>query len=84
VFPQGLKDLSNVLQVFFPSLAEDENVIQYTTTNELVKGQDVIHQPHKSCRGICQPERHDQPFKKALLGFEGAVFHTSVGSIGTW
>jgi len=24
---------------------------------------------------IFQPERHDQPFKKALLGFEGSVPH---------
>jgi len=25
--PKGLKDLSNVLQVFFPTLVEDEDVI---------------------------------------------------------
>ena len=28
VLSKGLKDLSNVLQVFFPTLAEDEDVIQ--------------------------------------------------------
>ena len=37
--------------------------------------QDFVHQPHKGCRRIRQPERHDQPFKKALLVFEGNIPH---------
>ena len=37
--------------------------------------QDVIHQPHEGCGSIHQPERHDQPFEKALLGFEGSLPH---------
>lgn len=28
LFPNGLKDMSNLLQVFFPTLAEVEDVIQ--------------------------------------------------------
>ena len=34
---------------------------------------DVIHQPHQGCRSIQQPERHNQPFEKALFGFEGNI-----------
>ena len=72
MLPQGLKGLLNVLQVFLPTLVEDEDVVQIYNHKRVGKGsQDVIHQPHKSCRGICQPERHDQSLKKALLGFEG-------------
>ena len=37
--------------------------------------QDVIHQPHEGCRSIRQPERHDEPFEKAILGFEGNLPH---------
>ena len=37
--------------------------------------QDVIHQPHEGFGGIRQPERHDQPFEKALVGFEGSLPH---------
>ena len=37
--------------------------------------QDVIHQPHECCGSIRQPERHDEPFEKALLGFEGSLPH---------
>ena len=37
--------------------------------------QDVIHQPHEDCGSICQPERHDDPFEKSLLGFEGNLPH---------
>ena len=37
--------------------------------------QDVIHQPHEGFGSIRQPERHDEPFEKALLGFEGSLPH---------
>ena len=37
--------------------------------------QDVIHQPHEGCGSIRQPERHDEPLEKALLGFEGTLPH---------
>ena len=44
--------------------------------NELVKG---CKMPSislmKIARGIHQLKRHDQPFKKALLGFEGSLPH---------
>ena len=37
--------------------------------------QDVIYQPHEGCRSIRQLERHDEPFEKALLGFESILPH---------
>ena len=37
--------------------------------------QDVIHQPHEGFGSIFQSERHDEPFEKALLVFEGSVPH---------
>ena len=76
VLPQCLEDFSDVVEMLFPSLAEDKNVIQvyhYKWVSEWT--QDVVHQPHEGCRSICQSERHDEPFKKALLGFEGSLSH---------
>ena len=40
--------------------------------------QDVIHQTHEGCGSICQSERHDEPFEKALLGFEDSIPHIGV------
>ena len=37
--------------------------------------QNVVHQPHEGHGSICQSERHDEPFEKALLGFEGSLPH---------
>jgi len=60
--------------VLFPTLVEDEDVIEINNHERVGEGpQDVIHRPHKSSRGICQPIGHDQPFKKAFLGFEGSI-----------
>ena len=56
----GLKDLSNVLQVFFTTLAEDEDVIEIYNNEGVSEGsEDVIHHPHKSCSGIFQPKIHE-------------------------
>ena len=35
----------------------------------------AIHQPHEGYGSICQSERHEKPFEKALLGFEGSLPH---------
>jgi hypothetical protein len=46
---QSVEDLLNVLQVFFPSLVEDEDLIQTYNHKGIDEGpQDVIHQPHES------------------------------------
>ena len=70
VLPQCLEDLSDVMKVLFPSLAEDQNVIQvhhYEWVGEWP--QDVVHHPHEGFGSIRQPERHDMPFEKAHVGF---------------
>jgi len=43
---------------------------KHTTTNELVNGCKM-----SSIKSIHQSERHNQPFEKALLGFEGNLPH---------
>ena len=35
----------------------------------------VIHQPHEGCWSICQSKRNEDPFEKALLGFECSLPH---------
>ena len=63
--------LLNMLQVIFTNLVEDEDAIQiYNHKRVGERPQDVIHHPHNNCKGIFQPERHEQPLKKALR-FEG-------------
>ena len=64
------------MDVLFPSLVEDQDVIQvhyYKRVGEWPQG--VVHQPHEGCGSIFQPERDDEPFKTALLGFEGSLPH---------
>jgi len=49
---------------------------KYTITNELVKGCKISFiSLMKDAQGIHQPERHDQPFEKSPLGFEGSLPH---------
>ena len=68
--------LSDMVEVLFPSLVEDQNVIQVHNYKRVGEwSQDVIHQPHGGCGSIHQLERHDQPLEKALLGFEGSLPH---------
>jgi len=44
LLPKGLKDLLNVLQVLFPTLSEDENVVQINDDKRFGKGpENVIH-----------------------------------------
>jgi hypothetical protein len=57
-----------MLQVFGPSLAVNENVIEihhYKSIGEW--SQDIIHHPHESGWTICQTKGHDQSFKNSFL-----------------
>jgi hypothetical protein len=68
VLPQVVQNLLNMLQVFFPSLVVNENVIQihyYKIIGEWL--QDTIHHPHESGWSIFQTKGHEQLFKKAFL-----------------
>jgi hypothetical protein len=72
MLPQSVKNLLNMLQVFLPTLVEDEDVIQIDhnkRTSERL--QDIIHHPHESCWGIFQAKGHGQSFKKTFFGLEG-------------
>jgi hypothetical protein len=57
-----------MLQVFFPSLVVDEDVIQIHHQKIISeRSQDIIHHPHESFWGIRQTKGHDQPFKKTFF-----------------
>jgi hypothetical protein len=68
VLPQGVQNLLNMLQVFCPSLAINENVIQihhYKSIGAWLH--DIVHHPHQSGWSICQDKGHDQPFENTFL-----------------
>jgi hypothetical protein len=57
-----------MLQVFFPSIVINEDVIQiphYKIIGEWLK--DIIHHPHESGWRIFQTKENDQPFKNTFL-----------------
>jgi hypothetical protein len=63
-----------MLQVFRPTLVEDEDVIQIHHHKRIdERSQDIVHHPHESCWGIRQAKGHDQSFKKTFFGLEGSV-----------
>jgi hypothetical protein len=64
VLLQGVQNLLNMLQVFGPSLAVNENVIKihhYKSIGEW--SQVIVHHSHESGWSIFQTKGHDQPFK---------------------
>jgi hypothetical protein len=68
VMSQGVQDLLNMLQVFFPSFTLNEDVIQihhYKIIGEW--SHDIVHHPHESGWRICQTKGHGQPFKNIFL-----------------
>ena len=48
---------------------------KYATTNELVNGHKMSSISLMKVTGAFVSQRHDQPFEKALLGFEGNLPH---------
>jgi hypothetical protein len=61
-----------MLQVFLPTLVEDEDVKQ--KHHHKIIGERpsyIFHHPHEICWAICQAKGHDQPFKKTFFGLEG-------------
>jgi hypothetical protein len=68
VLLQGVQNLLNMLQVFFPSLVLNEDLIQINHYKSIGEwSHDIIHYPHESGLIICQTKGHDQPFKKTFL-----------------
>jgi hypothetical protein len=52
-----------MLQVFYPLLIEDEDVIQIHHQKIIgERPQDIVHHPHEIFWGIFQAKGHDQPF----------------------
>jgi hypothetical protein len=73
----------NMLQVFYPSLVVDEDVI-HIHHHKIIseRPQYIIHHPHESCWGICQTKGMTNHSKRPSFDLK-AVFHTFVCSIGT-
>jgi hypothetical protein len=70
----GDQDLLNVLQILYPGLAEDEDVIQiYDHKIVCEQLQDIIHHPHECHWRISQAKRHDHPLKTTFFRFEGCL-----------
>jgi hypothetical protein len=68
-----------MLQVFHPTLVEDEDVIQIHHHKRIgERPQYIIHHPHEICWGIRQGKGHDQPFKKTFFGLEGKLPYISL------
>jgi hypothetical protein len=65
---QGVKNLLNMMQLFFPSIVVNENVIQIHHYKRIGEwSRDIIHHPHESGWRLCQTRGHEQPFKKTFL-----------------
>jgi hypothetical protein len=65
---RGVQNLLNMLQVFFPSLVVNEDVIQihlYKIIGEW--SQDIVHHSHECGWSIYQTKGHDKPFKKTFI-----------------
>jgi hypothetical protein len=61
-----------MLQLFYPSLVVDEDVIQIHNQKIISeRPKDIFHHPHESCCGIFQTKGHDQPFKNTFFRLEG-------------
>ena len=74
VLPKSVEDLSKVLQVIYPTFAENEDVIQMYDHKRIgERSQDIVHQSHESCWSVSQAKRHDQPFEKTLFRLEGSL-----------
>ena len=77
VFSECLEDLSDVVEVLFPSLAEDQDVIQvhyYKCVGEWP--QDVVHQRHEVAGVFVNPKGMTNDSKRPSLALK-AVFHPS-------
>ena len=83
VLPQCLEDLSDVVEVLFPSLMKINISSKYTTTNELVNGHKMSSiSLMKVARAFVIPKGMTNHSKRPSLALK-AVFHTLVGSIST-
>jgi hypothetical protein len=68
-----------MIQVFFQTLAEEEDVIQIHRQKIIgERPRDIIHHLHESCWGICQAKGHDQPLKMTFFGLEGSIPYISL------
>jgi hypothetical protein len=68
-----------VLQVFFPTLAKDEDFIHIYNHKGIVEGlKYVVHQPHEICWGIHQTKGHDQPLENTFFRLERSLPYISL------
>jgi hypothetical protein len=69
----------NVLQMFYPSYAKDEDVIQMFDHKRVCEWMEhVIHNPHECYQIITQDKRNYQPLKKAFFRHEGYLPYISL------
>jgi hypothetical protein len=84
VLSQSAQNLLNMPHVLFPRSDEDKDVIQIYHHKGVGEGSKyIIHQPHESGCCILNPKRMTSHSWRPCLDLK-VVFHTSVGSMGTW
>ena len=84
VMAQGLKDMSNKVEVLFPTLAKDKMSSKYTTMNVLVKGRRMSSISLMKIAGaFVNSNELTNHLKRPSLDLK-EISHTSEGSIGTW
>jgi hypothetical protein len=84
VLLQSVEDLLNVLQVFFPTLVEDEDVIQIYNHKGIGEGHKMSSINLMKVVGeFVKSKGMTNHSKRPSLDLK-VVFHTLVYSIGTW
>ena len=75
------KDFLDVGQVLLRIIGVYQDIIQvyyYGDVNHV--GEDVVHEPLETCRGIGEPLRHHQPLERPVPGPESGLPFIAIGN----
>jgi hypothetical protein len=76
---QGAQDLLNVLQMFHPGFAKDEDVIQIYDNKGVCEWlKYIIYHLHECGCGISQVKRNYQPLEETFFRLEGCLPYISL------
>ena len=76
------KDLLDMGQVLLWIVGVYQDIIQvyhYGDVNHV--GEDVVHEPLETCRGIGEPLGHHQPLKRPIPGPESGLPFVTIGDV---
>ena len=81
VLTESGKDFPDVGQVLLQIVGVYQDIIQvydYGDVNHV--GEDVVHEPLETHRGIGEPLGHHQPLERPILGPEGGLPFIAIGN----